>query len=161
LSLDHAWTGPRRTAGSSQSTSLVIARRRPPPVCDLSACRTDSQQKQIRRFRIWRAEYRELRSLRSGGSTICPTGSGGRSGCKGVVRSRLRNVCAAGIQSRQPILRVSPLRDRPSAVSADRYGVRGCLPKCLQPIYGLCSSERSEVVGPGSERRDRTQRRHF
>jgi len=63
------------------------------------ACRRDRQHQQIRRLRIWRAEQRELRSVCSGGSTICPTGAGRRSGCKRVVRWRQRNVRAAGIQS--------------------------------------------------------------
>ena len=71
----------------------------------VGACRTDRQQ-QIHRSRIWRTEYRELRGVCSGGSTICPTGAGRRSGCKGVVRWRQRNVRAAGTQSLQPVLRV-------------------------------------------------------
>ena len=58
----------------------------------------------------------KLRGLRSGGSTICPTGAGRWSGCTRVVRWRQRNVRAAGVQSLQPVLRVSPLRDRASAV---------------------------------------------
>ena len=41
-------------------------------------------------------------------------------------------------QSLQPVLRATPLRHRPSAVPAERHGVGGCLPKCLQPISGRC-----------------------
>ena len=77
---------------------------RPRPACDVGACRTDRQHQQVRRFRIRRAEYRELRSVCSGGSAICPTGPGRRSGCKGVVRWRHRDVRAAGTQSLQPVL---------------------------------------------------------
>jgi porin len=97
----------------------------------LGACRTDRQHKQIRRFRIWRAEYRELRSVCFGGSTICPTGVGRRSGCERGLRWRQRNVRAAGVQSLQPVLRTAPLRDRPSAVPPERYGLPGGVAKCV------------------------------
>ena len=58
-----------------------------------------AQHKQLHRFQIRRAQYRELRSIRSGGSTVCSTGPSKWSGCKGLVRRRLGYVRAARTQS--------------------------------------------------------------
>ena len=91
---------------------------------------------------------RELRSVCSGGSTIRPTGPGGRSGCKGVVRGRHRNVRAAGTQSLQPVLRGSPLRDRPSAVPARATWCPWLSPEMsLATIWSMppCSAANSRI----------------